>query len=380
MTEKLALNLESDPEPIYYAEDPFASPKENEALDTDIDDVEGLLKSLFDDADEDEDEVLSLENEAEAAFDLEDEDEGEATFNLEEEDKTDEEKVEVVEPEPFDPQTAFDFLESDDLLPGAKIVLVKEEVEPERETSWEDDQDHAKFIIHIVDRMKLIPEHSGQTTVGCEKAISYLRKLDKEISRAIQSDEGNAINEVQAEHLRDKIHKYVDLLDDALVKLVSKKRRRNRKASFSLGKKVVARLNDGADVQYFVSIFSSNNEERLFKVEMETPTDSQVQAFMKGNDKSLTKEAGNLVTFIDPFLQSITRLLITSHITQGKNIMDVYAQLDDQYTFTEREQLSIHEILMQKGLPLNIDMGRLQEKNPTSVDGKNIEYSTEYYA
>ena len=86
------------------------------------------------------------------------------------------------------------------------------------------------------------------------------------------------------------------------------------------------------------------------------------------------------MTFVDPFLQSITRLLIRSHITQGKDLREVYARLDSQYKFTPREQLSIHELLLQKGMPLNVDLGRINEKEPIMPwDGKNIEYVTEYF-
>ena len=101
---------------------------------------------------------------------------------------------------------------------------------------------------------------------------------------------------------------------------------------------------------------------------------------MAGEHKGLTKEAGKLQVFVDPFLQSITRLIMRAHITQGKNIKEVFAQLNDQYKFTDREQLSIHEILLQKGLPVNADLGRLQEKDVSPMDSRNVEFSTEFYA
>lgn len=388
MAEKLAFDLVSEAEPIYYADDPFTAPAENHASDADLD-VETLLQSLLED-DEDKPAEEPMAEEA-VVFELGD-DEGEG-INLDEaglNEPIEEEPVldlnldlaeePVPEAEMASAANAFDFLDNDEgMLPGAKIVLLKDE-EPERETTWEDDQDHSKFINYMLNKMKAIPAHSGQTTVGCEKAISYLRKLDKEISKAIQSDEGNTIDEVQAEKLRDKIHEYVDTLEDALDGLVSKKRKKKKKASFSLGKKVFARINDGQDIQYFISVFSSDDEERLFKVEVEEPTDKQVQAFMDGEGEGITKEAGKLHVFVDPFLQSITRLIMRAHITQGKNIKDVYAQLHDQYNFTEREQLSIHEILLQKGLPIYADLGRLQEDDVSPMDSKNVEFSTEFYA
>lgn len=271
----------------------------------------------------------------------------------------------------------------DGILPGANVAVVQEEEdeEPARETTWEDDGDHGKFIEYALNYLRSIPQHSGQTTVGCEKAISYLKRLNKEISRAVQTDEKNQIDESQIEKIRDKTFEWIEMLEDAYDQLVSKKRKRKKKASFSVGKEVVARLADkGREVQYFVSIAHTDGEEMLFPVSVVEPTDEQTRAFIAGNDKGLTKEAAALVTYVDPFLQSITRLLIRAHITQGKNLEDVYNQLNDQYEFTKREQLSIHEILLQKGLPLRADLGRLQEKDVSPFDSKNVEFSTEFYA
>jgi hypothetical protein len=291
--------------------------------------------------------------------------------------------------EPFvseqDAQTSSLFnelmMEEEGMLPGAQVLLFKKDEEPDRETNWEDDNDHSKFIEYVANKLHAIPPHSGQTTVGCEKAISYLRKIDKEISKAIQSDENNVVSEEQAETLRDKIHDYVDQLEAAYDELVDNKRKKKKKkSSFSIGKKVVARINDGRDLQYFVSVANVDGEERLFKVEVEEPNDEQVQAFMAGEGEGITKEAGKLHVFVDPFLQSIKRLLIQSHIRQGKNIQDVYNQLNDQYNFTPREQLSIHELLLQSGLPLYADLGRIQEENVSPMDSRNVEFSTEFYS
>ena len=227
MAEKIAFDLVAEAEPIYYADDGI-----DEILSLMFDEDDKDEDDKDEDEDEDDEELVLLEGDG---IDLDD-----AGLNT------------PIEEEPvlnLDSGNNFDFLDNhEDLLPGAKIVLVKEE-EPERETTWEDDHDHSKFIGYMLERLKGIPPHSGQTTVGCEKAISYLRKLDKEISKAIQSDESNTINEEEAEKIRDKIHEYVDTLEDALDDLVSKKRKKKKKASFSLGKNVYARINDGVDVQ-----------------------------------------------------------------------------------------------------------------------------------
>lgn len=269
------------------------------------------------------------------------------------------------------------------MLPGAiEMIVVDEEPEEVRPRTWQDDGDHSDFMNYLLGRMKAIPEHSGQTTVGCEKAISYLKKLDKEISKAIQSDDENVIDESQAEKIRDTIHDYIEKLEDAYNTLVDKKRKRKKKAGWSLGKQIVARLGS-EDIEYYASVQAGNEEERLVKVEVVEPTDKQVQAFIEPEQQGLTKEASHLVTYIDPFIDSITRLLIRSQITQGKDIREVYAQLNEQYSFTDREKLSIHEVLKQKGIGgtgIYVDLGRVNDDNFSPFDGKNIEFVTEYYS
>jgi hypothetical protein len=256
----------------------------------------------------------------------------------------------------------------------------KEEVEAPRETTWEQDGDHGKFLVYLHNKLSEIPQHSGQTTVGCEKAISYLKRLDREISKAIQGDENNKIDENEAEKLRDIIYDYIDQLEGAYEVLIEKKKKR-KKASLKLGKKVLARFNDGENVQYFISV-SNGSDETLLPVELDEPTPEQVQAFIDGQKQSLTKEAGSarIVLVEDPFLHAITRILINSHVTHGRNIEEVYAGLNDKYKFTAREELSIQELLNQKGLWLQKDLGRLGEKDVKPFDGKQIDVSTEYFA
>lgn len=253
-------------------------------------------------------------------------------------------------------------------------------VEEPRETTWEDDSDHAKFLVYLHNKLSQIPPHSGQTTVGCEKAISYLKRLDREISKAIQGDEDSNIDEPAAEKLRDMIYDYIDQLEGAYEVLIDKKKKR-KKASLKLGKKVVARFNDGNDLQYFVSV-SSGGEETLLPVELDEPTNEQVTAFLNAQKESLTKEAHSAkVTLVeDPFLHAITRILINSHVSHGRNIEDVYAGLRDKYKFTDREELSIQELLTQKGMMLTKDLARIGEKDVTPFDGKQIDVSTEYFS
>lgn len=288
-------------------------------------------------------------------------------------------------------------LEEDDvmsLLPNAQMAIlgldlddVEEEMaevhdedesdsEMEKEKDWENDGDHTKFISYITMKLNDIPLHSGKTTVGCEKALAHLKRLDKELSRAIQSDEKNIIPEDMAEKLRDVIYDWVEKLEAARDKLMDKKYKKNKKNAFRVGKEVVARINDGEDIQYYVSV-GNEDEETLLRVALLEPTPEQVTKFVKS--QSLTKEAAGagVVMVEDPFLHSLTRLLIQAHITQGKDMEEVYAHLKDKYDLKPREELCVHELLHQRGFPLIKDLGRIGEEIRQS-DGKGVEHSTVY--
>jgi len=268
------------------------------------------------------------------------------------------------------------------MLPGALEAILEPEVEVEdsaRPKTWEEDNDHGQFIIYMTRRVDEIPQHSGQTTVGCEKAIAFLKRLDKEISRAVQSDEDNVIDEGEAEGLRDKINDYISKLDEALERLMSDKRPK-KKASVRLGKNVVARMNDGVDIGYYIPVIR-DDEEELLKVTLAEPTPEQVQLFTSADDErsGLKKEGqtAKIVLIEDPFLHSITRILINSHVSAGRNIEEVYDNLKKKYAFTSREELSIQELLLQKGMPIFKDFGRIgEEADP--ADGKGVEFSTTY--
>lgn len=265
------------------------------------------------------------------------------------------------------------------MMPGADLVITMPE---EKETDWENDGDHSKFIPHLHNKVKKIPRHSGETTVGCERAISYLKKCNRDLSSAVQSDENNLIDEHKAEELRDLIMDMTAQLEEAHSNLMEKKHKKHKKAaSLKVGKTVVARMNDGVDIQYFMSVDTGAGEE-LFQVAINEPTDTQVQTFAAGETFGITKEAGSakIVLFEDPFLHSITRILINSHVSAGKNIEDVYNKLKKKYAFTSREELSIQELLLQKGLQFNKDLGRLGEEDYNSFDGMGVEHNTTYYA
>lgn len=273
----------------------------------------------------------------------------------------------------------------EELMPGTDLTAEEinppKEVEEERESDWEHDGDHRHFIVYMKNRLGGLPRHSGNTTVGCERAISYLKELDKEISKAIQSDKDNVIDEEEAENIRELIHDYVSKLENRHGELTSKRSERyKKKASVKVAQEVVTRIKDGTDIQYYIEVDNGFDLPQMLPVSIAEPTEEQVQKFARG-EQSLTKEAqtARIVLFEDPFLHAITRIPINSSVSAGRNIEDVYSNLKKKYAFTPREELSIQNLLVEKGMPIFKDFGRLGEP-ADPADGKGVEFSTTYYA
>lgn len=241
-------------------------------------------------------------------------------------------------------------------------TAVLEDFEPEgttqTESTWEDDEDHSKYLIWLRRQLENLPRHSGKTTVGCERVIAKLKQLNSSLSKALQTDDDNEIDEVEAERLRDLMLNYISRLQEACDRLMDGKTR--KKADLRVGKKVFVRIAQGSDPEYYIPVSDASGT-MLLPVEIVEPTNQQVQACEQFD--TLTKEAFstkiNLVA--DPFLNEITRLIIEGHVSHGRNIEKLYQKLDQRYKFTDRDHLSIQSLLREKGLHLNKDLSRLGE-------------------
>ena len=75
------------------------------------------------------------------------------------------------------------------------------------------------FVVWVKDRLDNVPKHSGQDTAGLERAMSYLDKLDGEISRAMRMDLDGLLDANQIEKVRSMIDDGISRLNDRLDKV-----------------------------------------------------------------------------------------------------------------------------------------------------------------
>lgn len=183
------------------------------------------------------------------------------------------------------------------------------------------------FLVWVKGRLNDVPRHSGYDTAGLERAISYLERLDNEISKAMRLDLDGELDANQIEHVRSQIEKGLDMLQDRVskVKDTKKKKRKGKKADFE--------------------------------------------------NSSLVKEAQKVtgvsgIYIIAPlFISRIARICVNGTVSAGHDIEDTYSRLVKKYKLTEREQAETMQLLADMGYPLRQDRGFMPEDDISAEDG-----------
>lgn len=235
-------------------------------------------------------------------------------------------------------------------LPGATGPIMEgpeedEEEEEEAETNWVDDRDTGKFIDYLRDSFANIPQHSGNSISGCEKALAYLNKLNREISEAVRKDDKNALDDVldEVEEFRVKILKGMVALKKRIGELKKKFKEE--------GSQKIA-----------------NETANLIKESLEA-------------GEEIVKEAksGKLQVVITPFERAITGILINSVVSAGHPFEEVYDYLKKKFSLTEREELAILQIVMDMGFPVFKDRGTIGESGDGKQEGHHVDFIKNYF-
>jgi len=229
-----------------------------------------------------------------------------------------------------------------DLLPGADDY--KPDDEPEPETDYANDKDLSKFMAHVSEMYpSQIPKHDGTSTVGCERAISFLDRMNGDISRAIREDHDSVLDIAKLEDVRVNIMRDVLVLKDHLSKLKKQ-------------------IKDG----------HSQKESKAHSVpNWKSPSGRKLSYEQLKEAEELEKKAStpnNLVIAVSPFERAISGMMINAHISAGHPMEEVYASLKKKYDLTDREELSIMQLCMESGFHIFKDRGSYSP-GPSKDDG-----------
>jgi len=222
------------------------------------------------------------------------------------------------------------------MVPGTNQPLEEEEPPLEIERDWLNDRNPETFMDYISGSYPDgIPQHDGQSMIGCERAILYLSRLNKEISEALRLDSNDALDPHVLEDYRVKIMRDVVTLKTRLSELKTK-------------------LNQ-----------STRDKTALY-------------------DGDLIKEATTprLQIVVTPFERAVAGIIVNSVVSGGKPFEDVYSFLKNKYALDEREELSVMQILMDGGYHIFKDRGVIGSGNPDSAGNPSqhgVEFITNYF-
>lgn len=240
-------------------------------------------------------------------------------------------------------------------LPGAPdgtpdpepVLEVEEDLD---EKSKKDDENDAKskkpekwdwaskgsegFILWVKERLSDVPKHSGFDTAGLERAVSYLDKLDNEISKAMRLDLDGELDANKIEEVRSKIDEGISRLHDRLDKVKSSKKKSRKKK---------------ADI------------------------DSQI---VKEGQK-ITGVQGIYIT-VPLLISRIARVCINGMVSAGHDIEDLYERQVKKYKLNDREQAEVRQLLEDMGYALRQDRGYFPDEDVDVASSNNFDWNANY--
>lgn len=175
------------------------------------------------------------------------------------------------------------------------------------------------FVLWIKERTDSVPRHSGMDTAGLERAISYLERLDNEISKAMRLDLDGELDANKIEEVRSKIDDGLSRLEERLDKVKQNGKRKRKKKS-----------------------------EVLYPL-----------GFVKEAQK-ITGVQGIYVT-VPLLISRIARVCINGMVSAGHDIEDTYSKQVKLYKLSVREQAEVRQLLEDMGYAFRQDRGYLPE-------------------
>ncbi len=208
-----------------------------------------------------------------------------------------------------------------------------------------------KFMEYITDMYPAkIPRHDGKTTLGCERAKSFLERMDKEISSAIRKDHDGVLEISKLEELRQKI------------------------------------IGDVAKLASHIKLLKSNENKKKASVDangIPAWTDSAGVEHSYSDMRKTAATPNKMVIAVPPFERAIAGIMINAHVSAGHNMEDVYDYLANKYAITAREELSIMQVCMDSGFHIFKDRGTYsgeKEDKEGSHAKRGVDFVRNYFA
>lgn len=198
---------------------------------------------------------------------------------------------------------------------------------------WESHGPHG-FVAWVKGRIDDVPKHSGYDSAGLERAMSYLEKLDSEISKAMRLDLDGELDANKIEEVRSKIDEGLSKLHDRLDKVRKSTKGRRKKKS---------------EAEY---------------------------SLVKEGQK-ITGVQGVYIT-VPLLISGIGRICINGMISAGHDIESTYAEQVKKWALNEREKAEVRWFLYDMGYPMRGDRGYMPDEEIDSASSDNFDWAANY--
>ncbi len=190
------------------------------------------------------------------------------------------------------------------------------------------------FIVSIQKRIDKIPTHSGYDISGLSRALSYMEKLDDDISSSMRSDlEGN-LDANKVEKIRATIEDGICKLHDRIEKLKKKTKAKRRKKS-----------------------------------------DYEESGLIKQAQK-ITGVQGTFIT-VPLLISGIARVCVNGVVSAGHDLEVLYKEQTDKYKLNDREKSEVRWLLYDMGYAMRGDRGFMPEEDFDQTSSDNADYSSQ---
>lgn len=270
-------------------------------------------------------------------------------FEVKEESKEEEDKkdvdIKIVDPE----VVVFEF---EGALPGAPeaiedpVLEVVEEEEKEapkeskkKNDKWDWESKGATgFFEWVKEMFNKVPSHTGYDSAGLERAVSFLEKLDEEISRAMKSDLDGELDAHKIAEIRNRIDDGLEKLLDRLDKVKKNTKSKRRKKRSSLDQNEIVK-----------------------------------------EGQKITGVQGPFIT-VSMLIAGIVRTCINAEVSAGHDIEDSFNKLAKKYDLSDRERFEAINLLFDMGYPMRIDRGLIDEENTDQRSSENFDWAQQFNA
>lgn len=222
-----------------------------------------------------------------------------------------------------------------EVIDGEGDDLEAKDNKKKKDPKWDwESRGPGEFVVWVQERFDTVPKHSGYDSAGLERAISYLNRLDSEISKAMRMDLSGELDANSVEEIRSTIEDGLDRLEDRLDKIRSKRGKKRKKTADSDG-------------------------------------------MLRKEAQKITGVQG-VVAVAPLFILRIAKICINGMVSGGHDIEDTYNRLVKKFSLNEREQFETLELLDNMGYRLRQDRAYLadEEIDPSSSD--NFDWAANY--